>query len=212
MTVRQLTAAAMVAMIPLAIAAGFLLTGSERETEGGRGETTTKTLRGDSFTTAYPSSWRLTAEQSPTGEGARYRLSSTGAQIDGLGIPPAGTIGVTIVEMPTSALSALHLKGAKPDRAAARQNAIELLPHVIGVPGAAQGVIRVVSPRATSLDGVNAAEEAYTYNLAARELVQMDVLSVRDGRLAFVELDTEPTLTHVGRGALATIIGHWRWH
>lgn len=168
-------------------------------------------MNGGSFTTAYQAGWGLTTKQSPMGA-ARYQLSSTGAQISGLGIPPAGTIAVTVDEMPTSALSVLHLVGAAPDRAATKQSPVELLPHAVGVPGGAQAVARVVSPHATILGGAGAAEEAYSYNLAGREIEQVDVLSQRDERVVLVELDAEATLADAGREALGAITGHWRWH
>jgi hypothetical protein len=186
---------------------GFLLssTSSDHRHSGVR------PLNGGSFTTAYPASWHLSAKHGPTGI-ATYQLSSTGAPINGLGIPPAGTIGITIAELPVSALRELHLAGRRSDRAAAKQSALELLPDVVGTPSEARGVTRTTSPHATSLNGADAAQEAYTYRLGAREIVQVDILSHREGLIFLIELDAEPALAPRGQAALQAIKMHWRWH
>lgn len=202
MTLRH---AGVVGILAVAIAA-FLLS----STSGGDGNSGVRTLNGGSFTTAYQASWHLTVRQDPTGV-ARYQLSSTDAPIDGLGIPAAGAIGVTIDEVPDSALRVLHLAGARPDTDAAKQSAVELLPNVVGTPSEAQGVARATAPHATSLQGADAAEEAYIYNLGGRGNVQVDVLSHRDGRIFLLELDTEPALARAGQAALEAITREWRW-
>ncbi|HEV2980272.1 MAG TPA: hypothetical protein VGX51_02470 [Solirubrobacteraceae bacterium] len=167
-------------------------------------------LTGDAFVTAYPQGWTLAVKRKPA-LGARYQLSSTGAQVSGLGIPPAGTIGVTIDETPASTLSRYHLAGAKPDAVALSQNATQLLPNVVGTPRAAESVVRVEAPRRTRLDGADAAEEAYTYTYASLPNVQVDVLSHHGDKIVLVELDTEPGLGAAGQAALAAITGDWRW-
>jgi hypothetical protein len=167
-------------------------------------------LRASSFTTSYETGWRLTTKRSPTGA-ARYALSSSRTPPNSLGIPPAGALGITIDEIPISLAKSLHLGGAAPDAAAARQSMLTLLPHAVGTPARAEHVARVAAPHAVLLDGAQAAEEAYTYRYAGRENVQVDVLSRHQGRLFLVELDAEPSLAQASRSALAAVTGGWRW-
>jgi hypothetical protein len=205
MDLRQSPAALALAAAVLAIAALLLL----RPWDGDR-QTAPQTLNGDSFTTAYEAGWGLTVRHGPTGT-ARYQLSSTGAPVNGLGIAPARTIGITIDEMPVSSLAVLHLAGAGPDPAAASQSAVELLPHAVGTPSGAEGVATADSAHATTLDGADAAEEAYTYSLAGRDNVQVDILSRHEGQLVLLELDAEPAVAGAGQAALEAIAGEWRW-
>jgi hypothetical protein len=174
------------------------------------GDRHTATLEGGSFSTAYQAGWVLRARRGPTGA-ARYQLSSTGAPVSGLGIGSAGTIGITIDEMPISSLAVLHLAGASADPAAASQSAIELLPHAVGTPAGAEDLARVEFPHAITLDGADAAREAYTYSWAGRENLQVDILSHRGGRLYLLELDAEPAVAPAGQAALEAITGDWRW-
>lgn len=174
----------------------------------GGGQTT---LNGGSFTIAYPAGWDLTARRGPTGA-VRYQLSSTGAPISGLGIGPAGTIGITIDEMPISTLAVKHLTGTSADPAASSQNAIELLPHAVGTPVGAEDLARAEFPHAITLDGADAAREAYTYSWAGHTNMQVDILSHLGGRLFLLELDAEPAVAHAGQTALEAIIQDWRWH
>jgi hypothetical protein len=171
----------------------------------------TQTLSGGSFTTFYPVGWTEAVKRSPIGSAARYQLSSTGALPNGLGIPPPGTIAITIDETPVSALASLHLAGAAPDTAAARQSSAELLPNVVGTPRRAQDVTRTASPHATNLAGADAAKEAYAYTNAGLETVQVDLLVHHGSAVIVVELDTEPGLASKGEAAFETIVKHWRW-
>jgi hypothetical protein len=206
MDLRQRPAAVALAAVVLVIAALLVL-----RPWGGNRPTGPQTLNGGSFTTAYQTGWALTVRHGPAGA-ARYQLSSTGAPVNGLGIPPVGTIGITIDEMPVSSLAVLHLAGAGPDPAAASQSAVELLPHAVGTPSGAQAVATADFAHAMTLDGADAAEEAYTYNLAGHENLQVDVLSHHEGQLVLLELDAEPAVARAGQAALEAITGKWRWH
>jgi hypothetical protein len=190
----------------LAISALLLL----RPWDGDR-QAAPQTLNGGSFTTAYQAGWALTVRHGPTGT-ARYQLSSTGAPVNGLGIAPPGTIGITIDEMPVSSLAVLHLAGAGPDPAAASQSAVELLPHAVGTPSGAQAVATADLAHALTLDGADAAEEAYTYSVAGHENVQVDILSHHEGQMVLLELDAEPAAAGAGQAALEAITREWRWH
>jgi len=166
-------------------------------------------LDASAFTSSYPSGWTLTVKRHDAL--ARYQLSSTGAPINGLGIPPGATVGVTIDETPESALTVLHLAGAKPDRAARKQDAVELMPDVVGVPAGAHGIVHTLAPHPTELAGQSAAEEAYYYTYHGRPNVQVDVLAARGGRVVLVELDAEPRLAATSRSVLEALAAHWRW-
>ena len=167
-------------------------------------------LRAATFTTAYPSGYTLGVRRSSLGA-VRYELSSTGARADGVQIPPAGTVAVTIDETPTSLFKSLHLAGALPDDAAARQTPAQLMPNFVGTPVRAQHVVHALRVRATTLAGAPAAEEAYVYGYEGRENVQVDVLSRRRGRVVNVELDAQPSLAEAGRAVLEKVTGGWRW-
>lgn len=214
-----MTAVAVLAV--LAAVGAVLLLGSShghsQVSHGGLSSTTpvtpsaTKVLQGGVFTTSYQSSWTITTKRSSIGA-ALYKLSSTGAPIDNLGIPPAGTVGVTIAETPVSFFSSAHLLGAAPDPGAARQSAVELLPHLVGTPGGALHATLASPPRHTSLAGAEAAIESYGYTYAGVGDIQVDILSRRDGKVVLVELNVEPALASQGEAALETITRSWRWH
>ncbi|SRR6266699_2901652 len=195
----------------VAITGALLLgcSGSGSDT-GLRQQKRLKSLDGSAFATSYPAGWTLAVKHGPAGS-ARYQLSSTGAPVNGVGIPALGSIGITIDETPTSALSRFHLAGARPDTTASRQSALQLLPHVAGTPRVAEGVALASPPRGTTLAGVDAAEESYSYTDAGRENTQVDVLSQRGGRIVLIELDTEPSLGRAGEAALEAVTGNWRW-
>src|SRR5277367_2359572 len=170
---------AVVAVVGVAVAAALLLVPSHGRTASApatsvtpasrapltTGGTSAKltTLRGGSFTTSYTAGWHLSSRRNRSGAVAIYKLSSTGAEPNNLGIPPAGTVGITIAQYPASLLAAAHLLGAPPDPATAKQSTLQLLPHVVGTPGSAQGVSLAEPPTRSSLGGAEAAIESYVY-------------------------------------------------
>jgi hypothetical protein len=155
-------------------------------------------VRAGSFTASYPASWRLTSAR---GHGTtRYQLSSTGAAIGGLGIGPAGTVGVTIDEsLPSTRLGAFA------------HDAARLLPLSVGTPRAALDVALSAPPRTVQLGGAQAAEESYAYTYEGRQNVQSDVLAVHGGRLVLVELDGEPNAAHAAQAGFEALMRSWRW-
>jgi hypothetical protein len=113
--------------------------------------------------------------------------------------------------MPLSLLSKIFLAGGRPDPAAASQSSIELLPHSVGTPAGALSVVRTEPPNTTSLDGADAAREAYTYTWTGHRNLQVDVLSHRGGQLFLLELDAGPAVAQQGQAALEAITSAWRW-
>jgi hypothetical protein len=156
------------------------------------------------FSTSYEPGWTLTSKVGPHGA-TRHQLSSTGAPLDGLGLPPSGTVGITIDEGP--------LSGVVNGRfiSLASRNALGLLRLSVGTPRGAEQVTRAGAPRQTTLAGVDAAEEAYTYSYEGRQNTQVDIISTRHGRSVLVELDAEPTLSRQSQAALELLVANWRW-
>jgi hypothetical protein len=140
-----------------------------------------------------------------------YQLSSTGAAANALGVPPAGTIAVTISVIPARLLPLYHLAGAMPDTSWATQNVLELLPNVVGTPGAATYVRRAGAPSRSSLAGAEAAIESYGYLYRGLGNIQVDLLARRAGNLILIELDTEPSLAREGEAAVQAIAQNWHW-
>ncbi len=165
---------------------------------------TVQALRAPSFTTAYAPGWTLTSKVGPDGA-TRHQLSSTGASIDGLGIAASGAVAITIDEGPLSGLVDGRFLSL------ADKGVLGLLRLTVGTPRGARQVTLAAAPRATTLGGVQAAEEAYTYFYAGRQNTQVDVLSKHDGRSVLIELDAEPTLSRQSQAALELLVANWRW-
>jgi hypothetical protein len=162
------------------------------------------------FSTSYSSGWNVSSKHNFAGA-AQYQLSSTGASVNALGIAPAGTVAVTIEQTPLSFFSSAHLVGAGPDVAASTQSAVELLPHVVGTPGGAQGVRLAAPPARSSLVGAEAGIESYGYTYRGVGDIQVDLLARRGSDVFLLELNTEPALASQGEAALETIAKHWHW-
>ena len=179
---------------------------------GGLSQAGTQALNGSSFATAYPAGWNLAVK--PLTSGATgpsgttmYILSSTGAKLNGDGIPPPGTIGITIYETP---LSTIELEDNDPT--AKTGSAITLANYVVGTPEGAQGVAETAKPHQASLDGAEAATRSFAYSYSGHKNVQVDLVSQRNHELALqVESDAEPALASQGQAALETITRNWRW-
>ncbi len=165
---------------------------------------TVQALRARSFTTSYESGWTLTSKVGPDGA-TRRQLSSTEASINGLGLAPSGTVGITIDEGPLSGVVDGRFTSL------AKESALGLLRLSVGTPRGARGVTLAGVPRATSLGGVQAAEEAYTYFYEGRQNTQVDVVSKGDGHSVLIELDAEPTLSSQSQAALELLVADWRW-
>lgn len=204
---RRLLALGSLAAVAAIVAVAVLLTTRARHeqpsaTPAARHEqpsaTPARTLATPSFTAPYPAAWHLTTLRA---HGAtRSQLSSSGRPIDGLGIGPAGTVGVTVEESAPSARLA-----------AFRGSMVALLAFVVGTPRQARDITLAAPPRSVSLDGAPAAEESYAYTFAGRQNVQSDVIARRGERLLFIELDAEPAAARAGAAGFAMLTGRWRW-
>jgi hypothetical protein len=170
------------------------------------------TLTAASFGTSYTAGWHLASRRNAARSVALYKLSSTASGPNSLGIPPAGTIGITIAEYPASLLASAHLLGAPADHQITKQGAVQLLPQVVGAPGSATGVRRASPPALSKLAGAEAAIESYTYTYRGVGDVQVNILARHKGHIATIELDTEPALLSQGHAELEVIGAHWRWH
>jgi hypothetical protein len=160
--------------------------------------TRTRTLDARLFSAPYPAVWSVVAAH--RGGAVRYQLSSTGRPIDSLGIGPAGTVGVTILETAPSRIVGAFSRGVT-----------ALLPLIVGTPRTAEGVTRTATPRTVTLDGMQAAEESYAYTYGGRENVQSDVLARRGDRLVLVELDGEPVAARGAEAGFEALMRGWRW-
>jgi hypothetical protein len=155
------------------------------------------TIHGHGFTASVLSGWSLTSQQAPGGRN-RYQLSSTGAPINRLGLPPAGTIGITIDASPSSST------GAVP-------TVLSMLSASVGTPRGAVGVAVGSPARVVRLAGVSAAEKAYTYTYGGFSNVQVDLVARHGGTAYLIELNAEPSLLPESQSALELLFSSWRW-
>ena len=195
------------------VACGSATTGPATTSTGGLSRAPTQVLKGSSFLTAYPADWTVTVKPlTPGATGAHgtttYTLSSTGAELDEEGVPPTGTIGITIYETP---LSTIEREDKDPN--AKTQGAAALANYVVGTPDGAQGEIETVKlHQAADLGGVEAAGRSFEYTYSGNKNIQVDVVSQRNHQLALqVESDVEPALASQAQAALETITRNWRW-
>jgi hypothetical protein len=165
------------------------------------GASSLATLSARTFTSTVQRGWTVSVKHGRGGT-TRYQLSSTGRPIDRLGIPPQGTIGITIDESPATALRRF---------ASGTPSALALISRIVGVPGNATAVTLASPPRPTRLGGGDAAEESYEYSFRGRENIQVDVVGRHRGEVVLAELDAEPALAGTSAAALAALTSHWRW-
>jgi hypothetical protein len=159
------------------------------------------TLRGRDFETSITSGWRITTQQLRPGE-VRYVITSTATSLDRAGVPPAGSVGITITDVPTSAFA----KGAS-----SAPHALTVLQASARTPRGAKGVARVAPPRKSMMGGAQAAEEVFTYSYKGFKNVQVDVVAQHARRSVLIELDAEPGLSKPSQRALELLASGWRW-
>lgn len=155
------------------------------------------TIHGRGFSASVAEGWKLTT-RTGRGKDIRYQLSSTGAPISDLGLPPGGTIGITIDDFPSNPAA-----GATP---------LAILRHTAGTPRDALGVAAAGSPHTVRVAGTPAAEKAYSYTYRGDANVQVDVVTRHAGRTFLIELDAEPTLGAESSSALQLLFSSWRWN
>jgi hypothetical protein len=184
----------------------FIATSSHGKSAQAAPQPSAQSIQAGAFTADVPAGWTVTrkTEKGATG----YHLSSTGAPINGLGIGPAGTVGITVSESGTIALTRGHIDG-KPLNS---YSATQLLPFLVGQPAQATSIARAQPPTAGSLDGQADGEEASSYTYEGREILQIDVLAKRAHHIIMIELDTEPALASKSHAALQTVSSSWHWH
>ncbi len=183
---RRWSIAVLSMLVSFALAAGALAATSSTAA--------TTTLRGTSFTTSYPTGWKVATRRKDGA--AQYLLSSTGAAISALGIGPAGTVGVTVEEIP--APSKIRNESAE-----------QLLLQLAGTP--VKQVTELRRPAISSLDGVQAATFACSYTYRGVANVQVDLVARHRTTVIFLETDADPAKATQASASLATIVSDWRW-
>lgn len=178
-----------------AVAAVLLPAGHRRPTES--------SLRAAGFTTEYPAGWRLLIGKSAQGV-TTYSIGSTNTPLDSLNLPAPGEIGVTVSESSIATASLV-------DPAAASDDPLSLLSHMIGIPRVA-GAPEVLTPlHEVTLGGTAAAAIKYSYTYNNVGNVQSDIVARHGSQIVMIEMDAEPSLAAQGAAALATAVAQWRW-
>jgi hypothetical protein len=205
---------ALAATLVLVVAA-VLLESGVASTSSGRRE---QRLHGGSFTSSIDARWTVVARKGSRGSES-LALSSTVAGLDAEGIPPAGAIGITIIESPSFALRRRARLGplravqeVQPTGGGTRaEQAIALMSQVVRTPSSAQGVVHSGLPRFRTLSGASAAEESYEYVYDGRGNIQVDVVARHAGEIYFIELDTELARIAQGEASFSRLLHDWRW-
>jgi hypothetical protein len=177
---------------------------------GSSGPPALKTLRAASFTTLVPAGYAVTLTHPLAGFDNFRLLSRTAAgapaNVDG-GVPPAGTIELTLSEVPSAVASAQthnpRLQTLPP---------MALLGLLVHLPDGASHVVTSARLRRTSLGGQAAAAITYTYSYHGLVNVQSDVVTRRGTQLVGVELDSEPALSERAAAAEQTVLSNWAWN
>ena len=207
-------AAALIVSLAAALLAALLVSG----TASTNGRVRVRHVASRSFTSTIDARWTVRAHRGAGGY-ETLALSSTRAHLDSEGIPPEGAIGITLAEGATATLASrggegVAQAGAQPPagREGARaQAAVALLAEVVRTPAGAQGVELSGPPRFRTLAGSDAAEESYEYAYRGRGNVQVDVVATRNGRVYFIELDTELARIAEGESELSGLLRSWHW-
>jgi hypothetical protein len=187
----------------VAAATGAALVVTLAGSASGSVSTPASSLQGTAFTSAYPKGWTVRITR-PIAGVTTYALTPSGVTLNSVGIPPAGSLGITIAEYSVATLAA-------EDPIPMPKDALKLLRYVIGTPRSATGESSSVALHETSLDGAAAAATTYTYTYGGVGNVQSDVVSRHGQELASIELNAEPALAPQGKTMLDAFIARWRW-
>lgn len=215
----------MAALAAAVVVAALIVSGATSSSSGG--EAPARSLHGGSFRTAIDSGFEVVAHAGTRGS-QTWSLSSSGARLDEEGIPPAGTIGITLAESLTPATGAHggeaanagrvgeaaaqpHAEAPETSERAREEAAIALMLRVVRTPTDAEGVEPSQMPRYRTLGGASAAEVSYEYTYRGRGNVQVDVVARRGGKVYFIELDTELGQIARGEAALTQLLRAWHW-
>ena len=156
------------------------------------------------FTTAIPPQWNVSMTL-PSQGATDYRVTnSQPAMAYNEVLPPPGTIEIQIVDFtPASVAQALGPR-------AASQSPRQLLRYSFE-PRGATDVVRSVAPHGSSLGGLAAAGDSYTYTYKGRSDVQTQMVSRKAGEIVSIQMDNAPSLQANARSMLHTIIAGWKW-
>jgi len=162
-----------------------------------------KTLTGGTFRTTAPTGWSVKSK-AKSGEHL-FALASPGTKVDGVGVPGAGGVGITILEHRASLLAKQLKKKSLPS------SPVAVFDDVVGTPSAASGVQPTGAVTRTTFKGSPAAKGAFTYTYQGRTIAQSDLVVLRKGRVFFIETDTDSAQAAAGATALAHVKSAWRW-
>jgi hypothetical protein len=176
---------------------------------GGSAAAPLKLLRGATFTTVVPAGYALSLTY-PLPGFQKFQLSGgAGGQELGLtnaGVPPAGTIELTLSDVPLSVASS-----ASHNARLATLPPLALLPLVVELPNGAQHVVVSQRLHGAKLAGQAAAAISYSYTYEGIANVQSDIVTRRGEQLLGVELDSDPGLRGRALAAERTLLAHWSW-
>jgi hypothetical protein len=176
---------------------------------GSSGAPLLKTLRAASFTTVVPAGYIVTLVHPLSGFNSFQLLGGTAADLAVLddGVPPAGTIGLTVSEVPVTVASAAtnnpHLATLAP---------AALLALLVKLPASASHIAVAEHLHGATIDGEAAAAISYSYTYRGFPNVQSDVVTRHGGQLVGVELVSGPALAAQGAAAERTVLSHWAWN
>ena len=141
----------------------------------------------------------------PTAGAIAYALSSNRARLNAFGVPPAGSIGITIEEFSVTTLGERN-RGAL----GAVQDPVALLSDLIRTPTGAVDPASLTAHR-VYLAGVPAAGVTSTYAYDGVTTVQANLVSIDGQEIATIQMDADPALAVRGNSVLNDLIADWRW-
>jgi hypothetical protein len=156
-------------------------------------EAQTRSFHVKGFTTAVPEEWH---QRDVAHDGGRiWFLNSGSGHADDHGLAAPGETGLTIAKQ----------------KALPGQSAAEALATIAATPEGALGVTRSKPIAPASLDGADAATTRFTYVYEGIVYVQMNMVSIYRGTLAFIEVDAQPYNTSSAERIMSTVTRSWRW-
>jgi len=177
---------------------------------GGSTPAALKVLRGATFTTVVPAGYAVTLTY-PLPGFQKFQLIADGGSeqqlsLAGAAVPPAGTIELTLSEVPLSvAAKASH------DPRLTLLPPLALLPLVVKLPGVARHVVALQPLHGATLAGQAAAAISYSYSYNGVANVRSDIVSRRGEELLGIELQSDTAVRAQALAAERTLLEHWSW-
>jgi hypothetical protein len=176
---------------------------------GGSTAVPLKLVRGATFTTVVPAGYALSLTY-PLPGFQKFQLTG-GARgqelgLTNAGVPPAGTIELTVSDVPLSVASS-----ASHDPRLSTLQPLALLPLVVALPTGAKHVVTSQRLHAVTLAGQAAATISYSYTYQGVANLQSDIVTRRGEQLVGVELESDPELHGGALAAEHTLLAHWNW-